>query len=76
MIKLEGFADIDLAKHNKEVQDLVKQLNEHNTLFPVEIQDVALSILDMYMSIAELKCSRRTFSLTFPPPSRQEPLKC
>ena len=47
MIKLEGFADIDLAKHNKEVQDLVKQLNEHATLFPVEIQDVALSILDM-----------------------------
>ena len=47
MIKLEGFADIDLAKHNKEVQDLVKQLNEHTTLFPVELQDVALSILDM-----------------------------
>ena len=47
MIKLEGFADIDLAKHNKEVQDLVKQLNEYTTLFPVEIQDVALSILDM-----------------------------
>jgi len=46
-IKLAGFADIDLAKHNKEVQDLVKSLNEQTTLFPVEFQEVALSILDM-----------------------------
>ena len=62
MIKLEGFADIDLAKHNKEVQDLVKQLNEHNTLFPVEIQDVALSILDMKPP------SKQPVELPVPPP--------
>ena len=62
MIKLEGFADIDLAKHNKEVQDLVKQLNEHNTLFPVEIQDVALSILDMKPP------SKQPVELPIPPP--------
>ena len=62
MIKLEGFADIDLAKHNKEVQDLVKQLNEHNTLFPVEVQDVALTILDMRAPTKQL------YDLPVPPP--------
>eukprot|EP00438_Fugacium_kawagutii_P015883 Skav206407 [mRNA] locus=scaffold2210:163632:183175:+ [translate_table: standard] len=62
MIKLEGFADIDLAKHNKEVQDLVKQLNEHTTLFPVEMQDVALSILDMKPP------SKQPTELPVPPP--------
>ena len=62
MIKLEGFADIDLAKHNKEVQDLVKQLNEQTTLFPVEIQDVALSILDMKPP------TKQPMELPIPPP--------
>ena len=62
MIKLEGFADIDLAKHNKEVQDLVKQLKDHDTLFPVEIQDVALSILDMKPP------TKQPVELPIPPP--------
>jgi len=47
MIKLEGFEDINLAKHNVEVQTLVKGLAEQGTLFPGLIADVALAILDM-----------------------------
>jgi len=47
MIKLEGFEDFDLAKHNREVQKIVKELNEQHILFPGDIEDLTTSILDM-----------------------------
>jgi len=47
IIKLEGFEDISLAKHNQEVQSLVKTLAEQSALFPGDLNDLAMSILDM-----------------------------
>jgi len=47
MIKLEGFEDFSLAKHNVEVQQLVKGLAEKNSLFPGELNELARSILNM-----------------------------
>jgi len=46
-IKLEGFEDFSLAKHNQEVQQLVKSLAEQGSLFPGEIDELARSILNM-----------------------------
>lgn len=62
MIKLEGFADADLAKHNREVQLLIRQLAEKCTLFPIDLSDLALSILDMRAS------SKMHFEQAVPPP--------
>jgi len=47
MIKMEGFEDLSLAKHNLDVQTLVKALNEQNALFPGMLADLAMSILEM-----------------------------
>ncbi|CAE8611331.1 unnamed protein product [Polarella glacialis] len=69
MIKLEGFEDSDLAKHNREVQALVKSLNEQGTLFPVDMQDVALSILDMKAP------TRQMLEPAIPPPPPGAPPK-
>lgn len=68
-IKLEGFADTDLAKHNKEVQSLVKSLNEQGALFPVDMQEVALSILDMRAP------TRKAPEQAIPPPPPGQPPK-
>eukprot|EP00933_Yihiella_yeosuensis_P032137 TRINITY_DN2571_c0_g1_i1.p1 TRINITY_DN2571_c0_g1~~TRINITY_DN2571_c0_g1_i1.p1 ORF type:complete len:1266 (-),score=369.82 TRINITY_DN2571_c0_g1_i1:285-4022(-) len=69
LIKLEGFADSDLAKHNREVQALVKGLNEQSALFPVDLQDVSLSILDMKAP------SRKPPEQAIPPPPPGQPPK-
>jgi len=47
MIKLEGFEDFSLAKHNQEVQQLVKSLAEQHALFPGDLHGLAMSILNM-----------------------------
>jgi hypothetical protein len=69
MIKLEGFEDMSLAKHNVEVQQLVKLLNEQNALFPGEMGDLARSILNMQPA------PRRSTAEAVPPPPPGQPPK-
>lgn len=69
IIKLEGFEDITLAKHNQEVQLLVKSLAEQHALFPGEIHDLAMSILNMQPPAKQA----RTEPVTPPPPPGPPP---
>lgn len=70
MIKLEGFDDIDLAKHNVDVQYLVKGLAEMNSLFPVELSDLTRTILNM-----QPPKRRAQDEMAIPPPPSGQPPK-
>ncbi|CAK0851027.1 unnamed protein product [Prorocentrum cordatum] len=53
MIKLEGFEDLDLAKHNREVQVLIKGLSEQGAIFPGDMNDLAMSVMDMKPAVKD-----------------------
>jgi len=68
-IKLEGFEDLDLAKHNRDIQRMVKELSEHGALWPDDLEDVATSILDMKPP------QKKSLELITPPPPPGAPPK-
>lgn len=69
LIKLDGFEDTELALHNVEVQTLVKNLAEHSVIFPTEVNDVAMAILNMK------RPAKERVELATPPPPPGPPPK-
>jgi len=70
-IKLDGFEDPTLAKHHPEVQALVKTLAEQNILWPGELTDLAVSILNMQPP--KKKADKPTVQVVPPPPAGAPP---
>mmetsp|Transcript_37715 Transcript_37715/g.87108 ORF Transcript_37715/g.87108 Transcript_37715/m.87108 type:complete len:1671 (+) Transcript_37715:82-5094(+) len=70
-IKLDGFEDRSLAKHHPEVQSMVKQLAEHNIIWPGEFADLAQAILNMQP--VKKKATQPAVQVVPPPPPGAPP---